>query len=323
MTAANTLGDLGAVLRRHRDLGRRVCGQRVHRDGRSGSRHGGREVGGTQEQRRAGHHRLPLRVPARQRGLLVRAVPGARLIGPDARECRSPCPSTTPTGGCGYRISAQNAIGIAAPGISKYGAYKVPSAPTLLRVAAGHNPNTAEIDWQRPASTGGLAITSYKYDVQVDAGPWTAGGTLPVSPTEAQVPCVGATISCQYRIYATNSKGSSVASAAKATSFASPSAPTALAMVITTANAAAGTSDVSATWSVPNNVGGLPITGYEVQFCDTFCPDPSSEWNTAPIVDVGLSTSYTTTCPAGEPTCSSASAPAMPGGRATGPTRGS
>jgi len=107
-------------------------------------------------------------------------VPGS--TGPMPTGADLPCPSTTPSGGCGYRISVQNAIGIAPPGTAKYGAYKVPSAPTLVRVAPGHAPDTAELDWTKPTSTGGLAISSYTYDVQVDSGPWTAAARSRSAP---------------------------------------------------------------------------------------------------------------------------------------------
>ena len=135
-------------------------------------------------------------------------------VGGGAKSTLLPCSSTTPSGGCAYRVYAQNAIGTSPVSNSVNGAWKIPKAVKISDVVPGRPVASATISWTATADTGGLAVT-YRYQVSSDGGPFVNGAsTLGTFPRTAIVECPG-TNNCSYKVFAQNAKGSSAASPAR------------------------------------------------------------------------------------------------------------
>jgi hypothetical protein len=213
------------------------------------------------------------------------------------------CTSTLATGGCRYRIYARNALGASTPSVAVAGVWAVPSAPVINSVSPGRPANAATINWRPGANTGGL-MNSYRYEVSADGGAYAAGtSVLPASPTIVTVECPGVFI-CSYRLRALNGKGWSVYSNVVSTGFNVPTKATNVAARVAGVNFGAGSPSVNVTWTPPANLGGTPITGYQGRRCSGSCDETSALWNSAPVEQLGVNTSWLTTCGAGLVTCS-------------------
>jgi uncharacterized protein (TIGR02145 family) len=186
----------------------------------------------------------------------------------------------------------------------------LPGAPTSVVATAGNT--SASVAFVAPRYNGGSAITGYT----VTSGP----GNISVSGTTSPINVTGLTNGTAYTftVVATNSVGSSVASAASTavTPSTVPSAPTSVV-------ATAGNSSASVAFVAPTNNGGSAITGYTV----TSNPgNISVSGTTSPINLTGLTngTSYTFTVVAtnavGSSVASSASTAVTPATVPSAPT---
>ncbi|NMO13307.1 hypothetical protein HPC49_15380 [Pyxidicoccus fallax] len=129
----------------------------------------------------------------------------------------------------------------------------VPGAPTQVRATAGNR--SALVEWSAPDDNGGSDVTGYTLTVE-------AGGTVvetrETSATSLTV--TGLTNGTTYRftVTATNGVGTGAASSpVSAVPQSLPGAPTGLAV-------SPGNTQVSLTWTAPQDNGGNPLTGYVV-----------------------------------------------------------
>jgi uncharacterized protein (TIGR02145 family) len=186
----------------------------------------------------------------------------------------------------------------------------LPGAPTSVVATAGNT--SASVAFVAPRYNGGSAITGYT----VTSGP----GNISVSGTTSPINVTGLTNGTAYTftVVATNSVGSSVASAASTavTPSTVPSAPTSVV-------ATAGNSSASVAFVAPTNNGGSALTGYTV----TSNPNGITAFgSTSPINVTGLTngTAYTFTVVAtnsvGSSVASSASTAVTPATVPSAPT---
>jgi titin len=136
-----------------------------------------------------------------------------------------------------------------------------PSNPTATAIS----PTQINIFWNAPINDGGSPIINYKIDYKVGSGsysvlvPSTSATTYSHTPVTTDQPH-------SYKIYATNSIGTSVATAeitatpTSSSTGALPGAPASLAAYATSPT------QVSLYWSAPANNGGYAITGYKIDY---------------------------------------------------------
>ncbi|MEO9307961.1 MAG: fibronectin type III domain-containing protein [Nitrososphaera sp.] len=139
----------------------------------------------------------------------------------------------------------------------------VPNPPQSLG-ATVYSSTQINLSWSSPVSNGGPPVTGYKIDYQLDSGNFTnlvanSGSSFTAySHTGLQT---GHTYT--YRVFAINSIGisnsSNTASATPVVVNTVPGSPT------LSANPASATS-VSLSWIAPSNNGGMPITGYKIEY---------------------------------------------------------
>ena len=211
-----------------------------------------------------------------------------------------------------YRVKARNVIGEGDPSDPPAMAttHNVPDAPTGLAAVAGQpvpdpaNPppqnGRITITWEAvpDANDGGLDITTGDggyilefFNTEADPQAWQelTGETAPTAPAtqysyvhdlSSLTPSYG--ITRMYRVRAVNAAGEGEnATAVSGTTHDVPDAPTGLATGAVAANADdAALNDIPVSWNaVPDaNNGGLPITGYELQF---LLDPPGTTWATA------------------------------------------
>ena len=227
-------------------------------------------------------------------------------VGGSAKSALLSCSSTTTSGGCAYRIYAQNDVGTSPVSNIVNGLWKLPKPVKISDLVPGRPEASATISWTETADTGGLAVT-YRYQVSSDGGPFVNGASsLPTFPRTAIVECPG-TNNCSYKVFAQNAKGSSAASAAKTTAFNPPgkvATPDAVVSSPTNLNLGSGTPTVTVTWAPSPNTGGEPITGYQGRTCIGNCTVNDASWASATIVPLGMGGTWLTTCPSGQLTCS-------------------
>ena len=201
-----------------------------------------------------------------------------------------------------YRVKARNVIGEGGPSDPAMATtHNVPDAPADLAAVAGDptaaNPQQGRITvtWSPTdaANNGGLAITSYV--LQSTATPatddsWADVSTQTVADPPAteysfihdlssETPSYG--ITRHYRVKAVNAAGEGMNSdyAVSGTTHDVPDAPTGLATGAVAVNADdAALNDIPVSWNEVTNTGGLPITGYELQF---LLDPPGTTWATA------------------------------------------
>ena len=159
-----------------------------------------------------------------------------------------------------FRVRAVNAKGDGAESDeAKATPATTPAAPTSLSATDTDQASGAvKLSWTAPTSTGGAAITGYKYSKDNGTN-WTATGATSTSYT-----VTGLTNGTQYtfKVRAVNRKGDGTAStAATATPATTPSAPRSL----TAAPPSGQAKQVTLSWQAPASTGGAAITGYEYQ----------------------------------------------------------
>ena len=201
-----------------------------------------------------------------------------------------------------YRVKARNVIGEGGPSDPAMATtHNVPDAPADLAAVAGQPTATdpqqgrITVTWSPTdaANNGGLAITSYV--LQSTATPamddsWADVSTQTVADPPAteysfihdlssETPSYG--ITRHYRVKAVNAAGEGMNSdyAVSGTTHDVPDAPTGLATGAVAVNADdAALNDIPVSWNEVTNTGGLPITGYELQF---LLDPPGTTWATA------------------------------------------
>jgi Ca2+-binding RTX toxin-like protein len=136
---------------------------------------------------------------------------------------------------------------------------RAPGAPTI-GTASTTASSSAVVTWTAPAANGGPAISSYEIVVSVNG---TAVRTLTAIPATARTRTVtlltnGTTYTFQVR--AVNAIGASPLSAPS-----NAVTPLGLATAPTGVSAARGNASAFLSWTPPNNDGGSPITGYQIQ----------------------------------------------------------
>ena len=163
-----------------------------------------------------------------------------------------------------YRVSAINAVGTGPEsGVAEaVVAASVPSPPTGV-TANAQDESTVTIEWAPPQSDGGSPITSYQIEFSTDGATWRVleASVAPTSRSYAHSGLDPAT-TYYYRVYARNRVGLSSPSdvADTATEADVPNPPTGLAA------ATAGSDRIDLQWRPPEYTGGVPITGYRVEY---------------------------------------------------------
>ena len=175
---------------------------------------------------------------------------------------------------------------VAVTGTSSCGPGSAPGLPT--NATAGDT--EATVTWSAPASDGGSPITSYT----VTSSPGGLTSTT-ADGTTLTATVTGLTNSTSYTftVVATNAMGDSVPSAASnavTPAAVAPGSPT-------NANATAGDTEATVTWSAPASDGGSPITSYTVTSSPGGLTSTTADGTTLTATVTGLtnSTSYTFT----------------------------
>ncbi|MGV8965609.1 MAG: fibronectin type III domain-containing protein [Cellulomonas sp.] len=132
-----------------------------------------------------------------------------------------------------------------------------PGAPTGLGLVPGAEQIAAV--WTAPSWLGGSAVDHYVVQISTDGTSWTTAVTTADATPSATITGLTNGASVQVRVLAVNATGTSVAGAVEAaTPVNVPGAPTAL-------GATPGNGVVSLAWTAPADVGGTPITGYQIE----------------------------------------------------------
>ena len=166
------------------------------------------------------------------------------------------CTVTGLTNGDQYRMSvtANNAVGTSAVASSNVvRPATAPSAPTILKVAAGAG--QASVSWSVPTQNGGTPVASYR----VIAQPGLAFCHVPRSMTSCQITGLHNGAHYTFTVTATNAAGTSVASAVSA---AVQPRTVANAPLITTISV--NGNNVTVRWKAPVGNGGVRLIGYNV-----------------------------------------------------------
>jgi len=175
-----------------------------------------------------------------------------------------------PSTGRYYRVLAINSVGTGPPSLnvigftapSGGGGVSVPSAPIGLSATASGS-NTINLSWRKP-DDGGAAIKGYRIEFSTDGGSTFNELEASHSTTTYSHTGLDPSITCVYRVRATNSEGSSLwsdtdsATTGPAPIATAPDAPSGL-----TANPS-GSSRINLSWTAPNN-GGAEIEGYRIE----------------------------------------------------------
>ena len=163
-----------------------------------------------------------------------------------------------------------------------------PAAPTNVQAVPGDS--QATVSWDAPATDGGASVTGYT----VTSFP--GGKQTPATGTSATVTGLTDGVSYTFSVTATNSAGTSAASALSnavtpSNGLTVPGAPTAV-------SALAGDGQALVFWTPPSNSGNTTITHYLVQstpggYTATTGPDASSAYVTG--LQNGISYTFTVT----------------------------
>jgi hypothetical protein len=149
------------------------------------------------------------------------------------------------------------------------------------------------LSWAAPQSDGGVAVSSYSYEVSTDGGA-TYGTPINVGMATSAVHLCGTpSVTCTYQVFATNAIGNgAVGGPVSATTFDPPGAPQGL-----TANQdLPATGNIDLTWSAPLTDGGTAVTEYD------YAVSTDGGATFGPLVNVGTATSAVDSCGTGN-TC--------------------
>jgi titin len=158
-----------------------------------------------------------------------------------------------------------------------------PGTPQNLTAVEGGSQEVV-LDWDPPADSGGLPVTDYVVEYSPDGGEtWVVYDDGVSATPGATVTGLDNGVEYIFRVIAVNPVGSGSTSTPLAqTPRYTPSAPTSL-------TATPASSEVSLSWSAPEDDGGEPIVDYVVQFYSA-----ASGWQTVDD-EVSASTSITIT----------------------------
>ena len=169
-----------------------------------------------------------------------------------------------------YRASAINPVGTGNPSnLASATTWSVPSAPLSLTANATSS-SQINLNWTAPSNPGGTPVNGYKVERRNGCTGSFASLVANTSNTNTAYSDMGLVNgTCyEYRIFAHNMVGTSVASNnAAATTLQNPipittsppSAPTGLTVTVLSSTA------LKLTWNPPSDLGGAPITGYQIQ----------------------------------------------------------
>lgn len=166
------------------------------------------------------------------------------------------------------------------------------SAPSIGQITSGVSSLT--VSWREPSQTGGSAISAYDLrHIRSDAPSkadsnwtvvrdvWTGSGTLSYELTGLQG---GIQYDIQVRAVNATGDGPWSATVAQTARGTVPGAPTSLAAT------AVGQTQIDLSWSAPQNIGGVAITGYRIEVS----PD-GSNWSDLVADSRSTTTSYSHT----------------------------
>ena len=158
-----------------------------------------------------------------------------------------------------FKVAATNAVGTGAPSAASNAVTPVtlPSAPTIGGASGGNA--QATVSWTAPASDGGSPVTGYEVTPFIGA---VAQAVVPFASTTTTQTLTGLTNGTGYtfRVAATTAIGTGPQSADSNLVTPAPTPPGAPAITA----AAAGSAQVTLSWTAPASDGGSPVTGYEV-----------------------------------------------------------
>ncbi len=174
-----------------------------------------------------------------------------------------------------YTISVQPINRIGSDGSFKFvqpttAAIKAPAAPTGL-TATADGATKIKLTWTAPDDNGGAAITGYRIESRLPSESVFRTLINNTGNTKTDFTHAGLSPSTQrfYRVRAINSRGSGGASSS-ATAITTAGAPPGLPTGFTAT--ASGRTTINLSWAAPTNTGGLPITGYELQYSQNKTP---------------------------------------------------
>ena len=149
------------------------------------------------------------------------------------------------------------AFGVVAPvfGGNAAGASGPPSEPRTVTAVGGPTTGNMTVKWLAPLTLNGSALLNYSIATATDGGPFGAPVNVGKSIKKI-VPC-GGVASCDFRVYATNSLGTSGPSNSATATWAVPAT---LNIGSVTGGPAVGTMSMS--FGTPASKGGKAVTGY-------------------------------------------------------------
>ena len=172
-----------------------------------------------------------------------------------------------------YRVRAVNAAGVPGPWSQTSGMR--PGAPGNFAAAVASGNTQVNLTWDAPAAVTGVTVSGYEIEVSADGGDsWTSLATAhSASPYAHTVSLMPGDVR-DYRVRTVAMIGgvtlnSPWATATATVAYPKPGVPKAF--------AASGSSDFQATlsWSAPDAVAGVSLTGYEAEFSK----DGGNEWD--------------------------------------------
>ncbi len=173
-----------------------------------------------------------------------------------------------------FRVAAENALGLSpylsAPAVIPS---TVPLAPQGLSGSASA-PGSVTLTWSPPLSSGGLTVLYYDVQYSSTGGAtWVAAGTPVGSATSDTVTGLVNGVGYLFRVAAVSNTGAGPFAVLSnlITPLGAPSAPQAVGATMSVATRA------TVFWKAPLTNGGLPVTGWIVQYSST----KGASWVTA------------------------------------------